>query len=255
MSLYLKIHHYLIENEFTRKYQRRLMRWMKEKLGCPDAYGDLISIARTHSPEAVMDIGSFIGYTIVRFTDELDVPVFGFEPTPATFQILNKKYEKSDQVKVFNVALSESNCKTNFFCNKNMQTNSLLDNDEGNINSFSDATEHVDEVEIEAVTLDSWMENNCPEGNVVIKSDIQGAEGLLIKGGEKTFKNRVIAFYSEAQLYPMYKNQVSFSELDSKLSNLGFVIFNIYPCMHDKHGKAIQTDVLWINSSLYKQAH
>jgi FkbM family methyltransferase len=248
MGILSKLHGFLTNNQLTRKYQRRLTRLLKSKMGCPDAYGDMFRLAATYKPVAVLDIGSFIGNTIVRFTDELNIPVCGFEPTPDTFDKLSSRFNDNKQVRLFNLALSDKSGQQRFFCNENMQTNSLLDNDEGNKNSFSDATKHTGDVEIETETLDNWLDKNIPAGSVIIKSDVQGAEGMLVTGGENTFRNRVIAFYSETQLYPMYKNQASFSELDMKMRELGFVIHNIYPCMHDKNGRAIQTDVLWINS-------
>ncbi len=241
------IHNALISIPCLRRYQRRLSRLFKSAIGCPDAYGDLFSIARAISPAAILDIGSYTGDTIERFTDELKTPIYGFEPTPLSFLELKRRFDKKSQVRLFSCALSDRDGVETLFCNANPQTNSLLDNDSGNILSFQTHTEHVDTVQLDVLTLDTWSSRHLPEGDLIIKADIQGAEGKLLDGGKVTFGDRVTAFYSEAQLCPMYNGQTTFTQLDRRLTNeFGFCLCNVYPCLRDKYGKAVQLDALWV---------
>ena len=126
-----------------------------------------------------------------------------------------------------------------------------MDNDVG-IASLGDVAKHVGIETIETICLDDWAEQHQPEGNLIIKSDVQGAEGLLLEGGRRTFRDRVLGFYSEAQIAPMYAGQADFFELQKTLTDLGFFLHNIYPCYHDKHGRALQTDAFWINERVVK---
>ena len=80
-----EMHKLLVGNSFSRKYQRRLTRWLKNSMGVPDAYGDLFNIIEKNKIEAVLDLGSFEGKTINRFLDEIDLDVYSFEPTPYMF--------------------------------------------------------------------------------------------------------------------------------------------------------------------------
>jgi len=248
------IHGRLIRIPLWRRYQRRLSRSLKYAVGAPDAYGDLVAIARRHNISAVLDIGSYTGDTIVRFIDELSVPVYGFEPTLDTFRKLEARFGGNQQVHLFQCALSDRDGEEILYCNENPQTNSLLDNDKGNIVSFPDETKHLDMIRVKVQRLDTWVSHNLPSGHLIIKADVQGAEGRLLDGGEATIRDRVLAIYAEAQLSPMYKGQTTFFELHERLTKeYGFYLQDIYPCLHDKTGKAVQTDALWINEKLVRE--
>ena len=245
------IHEYLIRIPWWRGYQRRLSRYLKCAVGVPDAYGDLIAIARRHNASAILDIGSYMGETIVRFLDELTIPVYGFEPTLDTFRKLEERLSGNRQVHLFNCALSDRDGEESLYCNENPQTNSLLDNDEGNAASFPDDTRHVDVIRVQVQTLDTWAAHHLPVGRLIIKADVQGAEGRILDGGKDIIRDRVLAFYAEAQLAPMYKGQTTFFELHERLTGeFCFHLQDIYPCFHDKTGRAVQTDALWINEKL-----
>jgi len=245
------LHNRLIRIPWWRRHQRRFSRYLKFVVGAPDAYGDLVAIAKRHKAAAILDIGSYMGDTIVRFTDELSIPVYGFEPTLHTFRKLQERFGGNQQVLLFQCALSDRDGEEVLYYNENPQTNSLLDNDEGNAASFPDETKHVDAVRVFVQTLDTWVSHYLPAGRLIIKADVQGAEGRILDGGKDTIRNRVLALYAEAQLAPMYKGQTTFFELHERLTKeYGFYLQDIYPCLHDKTGRAVQTDALWINEKL-----
>jgi len=251
MSIFRAVHDCLIRLPWWRRYQRRLSRRIKRAAGIPDAYGDLVSIAKKTSPAAILDIGSYTGETIVRFLDELKTPICGFEPTLGSFRELEKRFDGNPQVRLFNCALSNCTGEETLYCNENQQTNSLLDNDIGNISSFPNDTRHLHSLKVNVQTLDEWASAYLPSGDLIIKADVQGAEGRLLDGGGKTFRDRVTAFYAEAQICPMYKGQSTFHGLHERLAGeYGFCLHNIYPCLHDKYGKAVQVDALWIKESV-----
>lgn len=247
MNTFRAVHDRLIRIPCWRRHQHRLSRYIKRIAGSPDAYGDLFAIARTNLPAAILDIGSYTGDTIVRFLDELGIPIYGFEPTRVSFLELERRLGKNPQVRLFNCALSNRDGDETLFCNQNPQTNSLLDNDMGNTISFPEDTRCVDTIQVKVQTLDAWASRHLPNGSLLIKADVQGAEDRLLDGGKATFRDRVMAFYAEAQICPMYKGQITFFELHERLTKeYGFCLHNVYPCLHDKHGKAVQLDALWI---------
>lgn len=60
----------------------------------------------TLKPKMIVDIGSNIGSSIIYFHHQFpDARIFGFEPHPATFEILQKNVGKLSGVTVFNCAL------------------------------------------------------------------------------------------------------------------------------------------------------
>jgi len=244
------IHKLLVSNSLTRKFQRKAVGKIKKTLGVPDAFQDIHSLIQRTSPDALLDVGSHVGKTIARVLESTSLPIHGFEPTQESFTKLAARFNNNSSVTLHNVALSDKTGKATLHCNANEQTNSLLDNAEGNRSSLAKHTRHLGTQTINTVRLDQWMEANLPGKKVVIKSDVQGAEGMLLAGGMKTFKELVIGFYSEAQIAPMYEGQMDFCKLHNLLVNeLGFVLHNIYPCFLDSEGRALQTDALWIQKA------
>jgi len=245
-----KLHKLLTSNSLTRGLQRSAVRKIKQTLSVPDAYADIrVWVDRT-KPEALLDIGSHVGGTIARMLEFTSLPIHGFEPTAESFAKLEKRFGDNQQVSLHNVALSNQTGTATFHCNANDQTNSLLDNASGNSTALPEHTKHLGEQTIKTIRLDEWYEAHLAGKSLIIKSDVQGAEGLLLNGGSETFRKNVMAFYSEAQIASMYEGQMDFCELHQRLVELGFVLHNIYPCFHDKHGRALQTDALWIKESL-----
>ncbi len=247
MNTLRTIHDVLIKIPWWRRHQRRLSRFIKRTVGAPDAYGDLFAIARKAKPVSVLDIGSHNGDTIERFVDDLDIPICGFEPTPGSFEELKRRYAFNPQVRLFNCALSNREGYENLFCNANPQTNSLLENDIGNNRFFPEHTRHLKTIRVKVRTLDGWASRYLPAGLLIVKADVQGNEGRLLDGGKVLIRSRVAAIYAESQLCPMYKGQIGFGELHERLTGeCGFYLHNVYPCLQDKKGKAVQLDALWV---------
>jgi hypothetical protein len=97
--------------------------------------------------------------------------------------------------------------------------------------------------------LDSWAADHGVSGPCIIKCDTQGAESLVIQGGKNFMREHCVAFYGEVMLGSMYKGQSSFGEIRAILeADCGLVLKNTYPCLHDKAGRAVQMDALWVKS-------
>jgi hypothetical protein len=122
-----------------------------------------------------------------------------------------------------------------------------LANDTGNLGSFAEDTAPVGSCEVETRTLDSWAAEHEVAGPCIIKCDTQGAEGLVIQGGRHFIREHCVAFYGEVMLGDMYKGQSSFGEIRALLEkDYGMVLQNVFPCLHDKAGRAVQMDALWV---------
>ena len=120
-------------------------------------------------------------------------------------------------------------------------------NDAGNLDSFAEDTTPVGSSEVQTRSLESWAAEHEVAGPCIIKCDTQGAEGLVIQGGKDFIRENCVAFYGEVMLGAMYKGQSSFQEIRHLLEkDCGLVLKNIYPCLHDKDGRAVQMDALWV---------
>lgn len=231
---------------------RKPLRLARAKLqgiaGYSDPFYDLAHVATSSKAQLFLDIGCHHGDTLLRFIESgIQCPVAAFDPFGENIEKAKLLLSLFPQVDFYQIALSDRNGPANFYLNRNEQTSSLLENDTGNVASFAQDTASVGSRQVIAQTLDSWAAEHGVTGPCIIKCDTQGAEGLVIKGGKSFIRDNCAAFYGEVMLGDMYKGQSSFAEIRSLLEkDCGLVLKNIYPCLHDKAGRAVQMDALWV---------
>jgi FkbM family methyltransferase len=231
---------------------RKPLRLARAKLqgiaGYTDPFYDLAHIARASHARLFLDIGCHHGNALLRFIESgVQCPVAVFDPFGENIEKAQRLLQPYDHVKFYQMALSNTNGHARFYLNKNEQTSSLLANDAGNLDSFAEDTTPIGSCEVETRTLDSWAAEHEVTGPCIIKCDTQGAEGLVIQGGKNFIREHCAAFYGEVMLGDMYKGQSSFGEIRALLEkDCGLVLRNIYPCLHDQAGRAVQMDALWV---------
>ena len=231
-----------------RRVLRRLRARLQSVAGYSDPFYELAHIARVSHAKLFLDIGCHHGDTLLRFIESgLTSPVAAFDPFADNLDRAKKLLRRFPRITFQQLALSDRNGITEFYLNENEQTSSLLPNDTGNLSSFAADTAPLGTCEVKTQTLDTWAAEHGAAGPCIIKCDTQGAEGLVITGGMSYIRGHCVAFYGEVMLGNMYKGQTSFAEIRSFLEeDCGLVLKNIYPCLHDKSGRAVQMDVLWV---------
>ncbi len=233
----------------TRRLVRRARGKLYRKLGVPDAFNDIVQLARASQPTLFLDIGCFQGNTVQRFRESgITCPIVGFDPLAENIEIASKKLEGQPDIRWVTTAVSDVAGESNFFVNANVQTSSLLENDEGNVHFLSADTQHERRIAVKMTTLDDWQgASGLDAARTIIKCDVQGAEFRVIQGGQRLFADWVVGFYAEVQLRRMYQGQPGLEELNKVLEgDFDLVLHNIYQCLHDQEGRALQTDALWV---------
>jgi FkbM family methyltransferase len=239
---------------------RKLLRLARAKLqgvsGYSDPFFDLAGIGRESKARLFLDIGCHQGDTLLRFIESgIQCPVAAFDPFGENIEKAERLLQRYPHISFYKLALSNTNGRARFYLNKNEQTSSLLANDAGNLDSFAEDTTSIGSCEVETRTLDSWAAEHEAAGPCIIKCDTQGAEGLVIQGGKNFIRQHCVAFYGEVMLGDMYKGQSSFGEIRALLErDCGLVLHNVFPCLHDKAGRAVQMDVLWIRRGKLPEA-
>jgi FkbM family methyltransferase len=231
-----------------RKPLRRIRAKLQSIAGYTDPYYDLARISRESEAQMFLDIGCHHGDTLLRFIESgVSCPVAAFDPFGDNIKKAKRLLQPYSRINFYQLALSNTDGHARFYLNQNEQTSSLLANDTGNLVSFAGSTAPVGSCEVETRTLDSWAAEHEVTGPCIIKCDTQGAEGLVIQGGRHFIREHCVAFYGEVMLGDMYKGQSSFGEIRALLEkDCGLVLQNVFPCLHDKAGQAVQMDVLWV---------
>jgi len=243
-ELYLKS----LKFSLLRRPLRRARAKLQSIAGYTDPFYELAGLSRASGARLFLDIGCHHGETLLRFIESgIQCPIAAFDPFGENIEKARRLLQPYPRINFYQLALSNTNDTARFYLNRNEQTSSLLANDTGNLDSFADDTAPIGSCEVETRTLDSWASEHGVTGPCIIKCDTQGAEGLVIQGGKNFIHEHCVAFYGEVMLGDMYRGQSSFAEIRSLLEqDCGLVLKNIYPCLHDRAGRAVQMDALWV---------
>ena len=240
----------LLRNAVFRKLFRNLRAKFLAATGHSDPYDDLATICRRTQADLFIDIGCHHGDALLRFVDAgVNCPIVAFDPVAKNLEIASRRLAHVPNIKFERLALSDEDGTAKFFINRNEQTSSLLENEVGNIKSFGEDTTRVGVFEVPTKRLATWYDSqpNPRPNRIIIKCDTQGAEGLVIRGGLHVIRNYVSAFYAEVMLGDMYQGQADFTSMRKLLEGeCGLILHEVYPCLQDSSGKAVQTDALWI---------
>lgn len=221
--------------------------------GIPDPMCDLQRLRDVVKPDAVLDIGAHVGQTAKEFRQIFPTePIHCFEPTSATFRTLKENTATLANVSYHNVAIGNTDGETTFFTNANSQTNSLLDNDEGNTQQLAGLVEHVGKEVVKVQTLETWFRQSQlpPNAKLILKADVQGAENLLIDGGMDVFRNNVAIFYTEIGVANLYQGQASLKDILERMERCGLVPYQFYRTRSGDAGQALWFDAMWYNPAL-----
>lgn len=134
--------------------------------------------------DIVFDCGANLGI-FSAYAAAQNCKVYSFEPTPDTISILEKNQELyPNNIFIVPKAISDSNGIIPFYCY----------DDANSINSISETDKYgsyfkiTQQLEVPAITLDSFVEeNNIPRVDF-IKADIEGAERHMLKGAQNILK-------------------------------------------------------------------
>lgn len=127
----------------------------------------------------VIDVGANIGYYTL-LAAKRGATVYAFEPEPHNFDLLQRNIALNDfeNVAALRQAVANISGKGPLYMNDaNLGAHSLIG---------SAVPVKVGEVEVELVTLDD-LADEVGNRSLVVKMDVQGAEGLVCQGGRRLF--------------------------------------------------------------------
>jgi FkbM family methyltransferase len=157
------------------------------KNGCYDPATVEAITSRVTKDTVFFDLGANVGQFSL-FCAPLCKEVHAFEPVPFTFALLRRSVEMNRlvNVRVNQVALSDRNGTIEMFVapTDNLGASSIQPHSEWR---------QSDGVTVPQQTLDSYCEEHgFPD---VIKMDVEGAEGLLLRGAQQAFARKPVLFF------------------------------------------------------------
>jgi FkbM family methyltransferase len=159
----------------------------------------------------ILDIGANIGYYVLLEAKRvLNGIVYAVEPDPYNFLILNQNIRINglNNVKTFNIAISDKEDLAKFYLSKR-----------SNLHSLINYGHSIKEIIVKTVTLDEFLKDK--EVNF-IRMDVEGAEYEILKGAHKTLEREDLKLFIEFHPNLLKIRAISISDLLKKLEEFGF---------------------------------
>ena len=172
------------------------------------------------NPRTLIDVGANKGqFSLVARYLFPEIEIHAFEPLERERKLLALAI--SQPIKIYELALGETEGDATFFVTSRADSSSLLKPGAGQQAAYGVALSST--ITIQVVRLDNVFDlKNLPRP-ILLKADVQGGELSVFKGGKK-FLSSVDAIYCEASFVPLYELQPLAPELISYLAAEGFLL-------------------------------
>jgi FkbM family methyltransferase len=243
---------YVLRKGAFKKVRHRLSSAVRH--GTREVFGDagaLLPDART-----VFDVGANIGYVAHDFTKRWpNASITCFEPTPETFERLRANVGDLARVTCVQAAVADHDGTATFHVDNKAfggGANSLLDH----AAEFALTAPRHDyrPIEVPAVRLDTYCEQQGIDHVDLLKLDIEGAEPLAIRGAERLLsRSAVDIIVSEVRLVPGYADGALMHELIDQLGGHGYRPFGVYRFAASEIGQSLWGDVMFLGPAFRRQ--
>lgn len=211
------------------------------------------SILPPIAPIKIIDVGAMAiagdQDAYARLAEVAPVEIVGFEPVEAELAKLRAAHPKGRTYLPY--AIGDGGRHTFHETNFPMTSSLFEPNIEliGKFQALGELMQVVSRTEVDTKRLD-----DIPEvvGTDYLKLDVQGAELMILKGGEKLLEE-VVLIHAEVEFAELYKGQPLFADIDTYLRSRGFVLhrFNgmagraFKPFLKDGNPHAPLSQTLW----------
>ena len=202
----------------------------------------------------IFDLGGHRGETIkqyrARFADAL---VYCFEPFPDSLASLNKNFRDDSKTRIIPLAVADQSGQRTLYINEIGATNSLLPAATTSRRYLPGKGETKASIQVNATSIDEFMENHRVGAIHILKMDIQGGELSALKGAEIAFKeNQIPIVYTEVMFVPHYENQPLLNDIWDFLARFGYTLFDIYYLQRANNGQLRYADALFVSADVRK---
>jgi FkbM family methyltransferase len=163
------------------------------------------------------------------------------EAIPELAEKLRERYADKPGISVVSTALSDRNGQAEFEINRSDASSSLLPIDPRNSQWFGRDLRIAQTISVPTMTLPALMEEQGLQAIDLLKLDLQGAEGLVLTGGEAVL-DRIRVIYTEIFFEQLYAGAWLFREMDEFLGRRGFKLCGLSNIVHASDGDLVQAN-------------
>ncbi len=158
------------------------------------------------------------------------MPVYCFEPIPATYARLQKTTSRLKAVQPVNLALGSESTTLPMYTCPHDESNSLLPSTRTFIEAWPEVNPN-GQVKVGVTRLDDFIAREKLHGRFFLKADVQGYELELLKGGGAAL-NDCVLLQLECSIVKMYENSPMVPELWDFVGSLGFQFLMLFDVLN-----------------------
>jgi FkbM family methyltransferase len=180
--------------------------------------------------------------------------VYAFDPDPEAIAQLSKKYKAHPfkKLELFQEAIDRNNAESILYKTSRPSMSSLLSPEPENYNmqyalygqksDWKNNLKITEEIKVNSIGIDEIVKRENIQNIDLLKLDTQGNELDILKSAEQTIKEgNIKIIITEVSMFPIYKNQALFSDLDIWLRENDFIMadYRVYPPEPWHRGKKV----------------
>jgi FkbM family methyltransferase len=200
----------------------------------------------------IFDVGAYHGEVTRQYRKfSSSARIYAFEPFAESFAILQKNLAEDKNSVPFNLGLADCKGIRRLRSNALAATNSLL-NTHPEVGIFWDENALITNgtSQTHFSTIDDFTDEQGIEKIDILKLDVQGAEDVVLRGGEKLIATGSIRMvYMEILVVPTYQGQKKLHESLKLMDSLGFTLHSFHD-QAERNGRLLQLDALFLGSRL-----
>lgn len=218
---------------------------------------DLLRFFKPDDKITILDIGGCEGEESIRYSRIFPLAsIYVFEPLPKNQKLVldNIKKYQPNNIELVPMAASDEDGSTQFFVSSgHPDPNAEYDWDFGNKSSSLLAPQENknpswlqfnEKIEVQTITLDTFLTDNRIDQIDFVHMDVQGAE-LKVLSGAKGFVNNIKAIWLEVADVELYKGQPLRTDVEVFMNANGF-----YLVKSEMHGSS--GDQFYLNVKYFK---
>ncbi len=196
----------------------------------------------------VIDIGANVGqFARLIHTVLPEATIYSFEPLPECHRELSAALAGFDRFHAINCALGDVAGEADFWRSPHRPSSSFLSMTSVHEAAYPESRRS-SRVRVRVRSLDEVGREITIEDNVLVKIDVQGYEGPVLRGGESTLRRAAIVLI-ETSFVPLYRGQLLFGDLLSQMEDLGFAFHgNMAQYDDPRSGCPLFADSCFINT-------
>lgn len=186
--------------------------------------------SRFGSNPVIVEVGSFNGKDTLRLASSFpNANVYGFEPVPELYSVAVRRCLRNRNVKILQIAVSNKTGWTslNISGGTSRASSSILDPGPIGKHFRGIKFDEGEKISVATIRLSDWIANSGIEKIDLLWIDVQGAEGLVLKGLEDKL-DLVGMIYSEVNFEETYAGTILFDEVKDFLLTRGFTLEQVW---------------------------